>query len=77
MNKYLKMISPFYHMEDVPKIIYIIKKLLAFLLLYFGSAVLGEAIVIGVLSAMGYWMKDHSNKLQPKTRSQLYVAYFM
>ncbi len=73
MNKNLKMISPFHHMEDVPKIIYIIKKLVAFLLLYFGSAVLGEAIVIGVLSAMGY---DPLHGVMPEGNIAILMQYY-
>ena len=45
---------PFNNRKEMSKLEYIIKKILAFLLIYFMSAVLGEAVIIGLLSAMGY-----------------------
>ena len=45
---------PFNNRKEMSKLEYIIKMILAFLLIYFTSAVLGEAVIIGLLSAMGY-----------------------
>lgn len=45
---------PFNNRKEMSKLEYIIKMILAFLLIYFTSAVFGEAVIIGLLSAMGY-----------------------
>ena len=45
---------PFNNRKEMSKLEYIIKMILAFLLIYFTSAILGEAVIIGLLSAMGY-----------------------
>ena len=45
---------PFNNRTEMSKLEYVIKKILAFVLIYFMSAVLGEAVIIGLLSAMGY-----------------------
>lgn len=47
-------LSPFNNNMDMSVTEYIIKKLLAFMLIYCLSAVLGEGIVIGILYGMGY-----------------------
>ncbi len=47
-------LSPFNNETNMSGAEYIIKKLLAFILLYGISAVLGEGIIIGILSVMGY-----------------------
>lgn len=54
VKKYFKMISPFNNMQEMPGAIYAVKKMLAFLAIYFSAAVLGEAVIIGGLMAMGY-----------------------
>lgn len=54
MKQLLKWISPFNHMEEMPTSIYIVKKLLAFLFLYFCSGILGEAVIITGLTIAGY-----------------------
>lgn len=47
-------LSPFNNNMDTSAAEYIIKKVLAFFLIYCVSAVLGEAIIIGILYCMGY-----------------------
>lgn len=54
MIKLLKMISPFNANEDMPSLIFIIKKLLAFIFIYFTSMILAEAIIILAHYIMGY-----------------------
>lgn len=50
----IKNISPFNNREEMPKALYIIKKTLAFFLVYALFVGIGEVLVIGILSAMGY-----------------------
>lgn len=50
----VRSISPFDDRQDMPATLYITKKMLGFLFVYGLSAVVGEAIIIGLLSAMGY-----------------------
>uniref|UniRef100_UPI004055DD67 CPBP family intramembrane glutamic endopeptidase n=1 Tax=Agathobacter sp. TaxID=2021311 RepID=UPI004055DD67 len=47
-------LSPFNNETNMSVAEYIIKKLLAFILVYFFSAVIGEGIIIGILYGMGY-----------------------
>lgn len=53
MKKYLKMISPFNNESEMPKILYVIKKVIAFILIYIVASLLGEAIVIALHFAFG------------------------
>lgn len=53
-KEFLKNISPFNNREKMPKALYIIKKALAFFLIYILFVGIGEALIIGILSAMGY-----------------------
>ena len=50
----LKNISPFNNKEDIPKVQYIVKKVLAFFFVFALSIVVSEAIVIAMLYIMGY-----------------------
>lgn len=54
IKKCFRMINPFNNMEDMPIPVFILKKILAFLIIYYVSGVLGEAIIIGGFTAMGY-----------------------
>lgn len=54
IKKIMKNISPLNNTQEVPAALYVIKKLLAFFLIYAVSAVAGEAVVIGGLMARGY-----------------------
>lgn len=61
-KNFIRNINPFNNAQEMPTALYIIKKMLAFFLIYGLSAVLGETIIIGVLSAMGY---DPLNGVMP------------
>lgn len=55
IKNYVKMINPFNNMEEMPAALYIIKKVLAFLIIYYAvGLIVGEGIIIGGLSIMGY-----------------------
>jgi membrane protease YdiL (CAAX protease family) len=58
----IRNLSPFNDRQDMPTAQYIIKKVLAFFFIYLVAAVLGEAIIIGALCAMGY---DPLNGVMP------------
>ncbi len=54
MKKILEMISPFNAKEDMPIALFILKKLLAFFLIFFVSMILAEGVVIIAHYIMGY-----------------------
>ena len=47
-------LNPFNNETNMSSTEYVIKKLLAFILIYVISAVLGEGVIIGILYGMGY-----------------------
>ena len=47
-------LNPFNNETKMSSAEYIIKKILAFILIYMSSAVLGEGIIVGILYGMGY-----------------------
>ena len=52
---HLKRINPFTHSEDMPAAEYVLKKMLAFLLLYYIIGLVGgEVVILGGLSLLGY-----------------------
>lgn len=53
MKKYLRMISPFNNESEMPKALYVIKKVLAFIFIYIISSLLAEAIAIAAHFAIG------------------------
>lgn len=54
IKQYLKMINPFNNMDEIPVSVYIAKTVLAFLILYFASGVIGEVFIIIGLTVAGY-----------------------
>lgn len=54
IKRYLKMISPFNNMEEMPAVVYTVKKLLAFFVVYMAAAFVGEGIIIVGLSIAGF-----------------------
>ncbi len=54
MKTHILNILPFNNRMEMSKTEYVIKKILAFILIFFVSGVLGEAIVIGSYTGMGY-----------------------
>lgn len=71
VKKYWRMISPFNNEQEMPNAIYVVKKLLAFLGIYFSAAVLGEAVIISGLMAMGY------NPLQGDMPTEGFAGYMV
>lgn len=69
----LKNISPFNNREEMPTLVYIVKKLLAFLVMYWVAAVAGEAVIIGILSAMGY---DPLHGVMPEGNFAELLSYY-
>ena len=63
MKKIISNLNSFNNASDMPDIQYIIKKVLAFVLIYCVSALIGEGIVIGTLYGMGY---DPLHGVMPK-----------
>lgn len=53
-KEFIKNIIPFNNREEMPKALYIIKKALAFFLIYALFVVIGEVVIIGITMAMGY-----------------------
>lgn len=54
MKEILKMISPFNAREDMPSKLFVIKKVLAFMLIFFVSMIVGEIMTIIAHYIMGY-----------------------
>lgn len=50
----IKNLSPLNHSDTMSTTAYILKKVLAFFMIYGISAIVGEAIIIGLLNTMGY-----------------------
>ena len=54
MKTHILNVLPFNNRMEMPGTEYVIKKVLAFILIFFVSGVFGEAIVIGLYTGMGY-----------------------
>ena len=70
-------LNPFNNETNMSSAEYIIKKILAFILIYMSSAVLGEGIIIGILYGMGY---DPLHGVMPKgeiSELLLYYGFFV
>ncbi len=66
-------LSPFNNSTDMPAMQYVIKKLIAFMLVYFLSGVIGEAVIIGILYGMGY---DPLNGVMPTGQFAELLFYY-
>ena len=73
LTKLLKNISPFNNQKEMPVLLYIVKKILAFSFIYVASAVIGEAIIVGILCAMGY---DPLNGVMPSGNIAQLMQYY-
>lgn len=73
VKRFVKNISPFNNEKEMPKGLYIVKKVLAFLLIYGVSAVVGEGIIIGAFYVMGY---DPLNGVIPQGHTAELVKYY-
>lgn len=66
-------LSPFNNETNMSKAEYVIKKVLAFIMIYIFSALLGEAVVIGVLYGMGY---DPLHGVMPNGQISELIFYY-
>lgn len=73
MKKIISNLNPFNNAMDMPTVQYIIKKVLAFILLYCVSALIGEGVVIGMLCGMGY---DPLHGVMPKGQLAGLLPYY-
>lgn len=73
MKKYLKMISPFNNESEMPKVLYVIKKVLAFILIFIASSLLAEVIVIASHFAIG--LNPIAGEMLP-LQSMLLMKYY-
>ena len=72
-KEFIKNIIPFNNREDMPAALYIMKKALAFFLVYALFVGIGETIVIGILTAMGY---DPLHGLLPAGNVAMLLKYY-
>ena len=72
-KEFIKNISPFNNREEMPKALYIIKKMLAFFLVYALFVGIGEVLIIGILSAMGY---DPLHGVLPEGNVAVLLKYY-
>lgn len=70
---FLRNISPFNNSKDMPAVLYGAKKMLAFFFIYAVSALLGEALIIGGMTAMGY---DPLNGVMPTGHLAELLPYY-
>ena len=68
-----KMLSPFNNLDEMPAGVYVIKKLLAFFVIFMGAALVGEGIVIAGLSICGY---DFMHGEMPKPIVMDMITYY-
>ena len=54
MKNVLLKLLPFHNRKNMTPFEYMVKKVLAFVLIYFVGAAIGEAIIIGILTGLGY-----------------------
>lgn len=66
-------LNPFNNETNMPAVLYIIKKYLAFILIYAVSALVGEGIIIGSLFALGY---DPLQGIMPEGQLSELLPYF-
>ena len=73
IKNYISMVSPFNNNEDIPVFPYVIKKLIAFLFIYFASGIIGEIFVISGLMIAGY---DPINGIMPGLNALTLIKYY-
>ena len=66
-------LSPFNNLDEMPAGVYVIKKLLAFFVIFMGAALVGEGIVIAGLSICGY---DFMHGEMPKPIVMDMITYY-
>lgn len=72
-KRFFRNVSPLNNDKEMPKLLYIVKKLLAFFLVYGVSAVIGEGIIIGILYATGF---DPLSGVMPQGNVAQLMQYF-
>lgn len=65
---------PFNNRKDMTAPEYVIKKLLAFILIYIASVIIGEAVIIGALSGMGFDVIN--GEIPPEGIATWLLSYF-
>lgn len=73
MKSIIYNLSPFNNETNMSGKEYIIKKILAFILIYMCSALLGEAVIIGILIGSGY---DPLHGVMPKGQISEFLFYY-
>lgn len=73
VKEFVKMFSPFNNRKNLPSFIFICKKMLAFFLLYFAAGVLGEAVIMGSLTVLGY---DPLHGIMPEGKLGTLIPYY-
>jgi len=73
MKQILHNVSPLNNEKEMSSAMYIVKKILAFLMIYGVSMIVGEVVVIGVLIAFGY---DPIHGVMPEGDSGLLIKYY-
>ncbi len=73
MKKFSGTRISFHFLDKLSNTVYIIKKLLVFLMIYGISAILGEAVIIGIFYAMGY---DPLHGIMPADRVAALFSYY-
>lgn len=68
MKTHVINLLPFNNRTEMSRTEYVIKKVLAFILIFFVAGVLGEAVVIGLYTGMGY---DPLHGVMPEGQMQI------
>lgn len=73
IKKFIKNVSPFNNRQEMPTALYIIKKLLVFLLIYLSFVFIGEGLIVGITSLMGY---DPLHGVMPEGNIMMLIQYY-
>lgn len=73
MKTHVINLLPFNNRTEMSRTEYVIKKVLAFILIFFVAGVLGEAVVIGLYTGMGY---DPFHGVMPEGQIAGLIPYY-
>lgn len=73
MKTHILNLLPFNNRMDMSKAEYVIKKVIAFILIFFVSGVIGEAVIIGFYTGMGY---DPLHGVMPEGQMASLIPYY-
>lgn len=73
MKTHIINLLPFNNRTEMSRTEYVIKKVLAFILIFFVAGVLGEAVVIGLYTGMGY---DSLHGVMPEGQIAGLIPYY-